>query len=119
MTSNHHTGNRHKGNGPTGNFYRDRRHPDALLAGVCADLAQRLGWNVWAVRAVFVLGLFVKFIAAAAVYVVLALIMPHFRDEEVPDPKSGLSSPELHNRNERIADLERRFRDLENGQDPD
>jgi phage shock protein PspC (stress-responsive transcriptional regulator) len=104
------TPNRH-----AGNVYRDRRHPDALLAGVCADLAQRLGWKVWAIRAIFVIGLFIKAIAAAAVYVILALLLPHLRGAD--EPKPGLSSPELSSRNERIADLEKRFRDLENGRD--
>jgi phage shock protein PspC (stress-responsive transcriptional regulator) len=98
-------------NHSTGGLYRDRRHPDALLAGVCADLAQRLGWNVWAIRGLFVIALLIKTIAMAAVYLVLALIMPHFRADEKPRP--DLSSPELRSRNERIADLERRFRDLE------
>jgi phage shock protein PspC (stress-responsive transcriptional regulator) len=98
-----------------GSIYRDRRHPDALLAGVCADLAQRLGWNVWAIRALFVIALLIKTIATAAVYVVLALIIPHFRADEETEP--DLTSPELSSRNERIADLERRFRDLEKNGD--
>ncbi len=98
-----------------GSIYRDRRHPDALLAGVCADLAQRLGWNVWAIRALFVIALMIKTIAAAVVYAVLALVIPHFRADDEPEP--DLSSPELRSRNERIADLERRFRDLEKNGD--
>lgn len=87
-----------------------RRHPEALLAGVCAELAQRLGWNVWALRALAVLGLFIHALGTGALYVVLALILP-WANSDGDDP--GLSAPELSDRNQRIADLERRFRDLE------
>lgn len=87
-----------------------RRHEDALLAGVCADLAERLGWNVWALRALCVLGLFIHALGTGAAYIVLALLLPQLRSQpNAPD----LSAPELRERNERIADLERRFQDLE------
>jgi phage shock protein PspC (stress-responsive transcriptional regulator) len=87
-----------------------QRHQDALLAGVCAELAQRLGWNVWALRALAVLGLFIHALGTGAIYLVLALILP-WGNGDGGDP--GLSAPELSDRNQRIADLERRFRDLE------
>jgi len=84
-----------------------------LLAGVCARIAGALGWNVWALRALFVVFLLVKTLWAVAVYAALALFL-HFRpgrgsSESADD---SLSSPELSARNRRIADLERRFQDL-------
>ncbi len=104
MTANHHA-----------REHRYRCHDDALLAGVCANLAQRLGWNVWALRALFVIGLFIHAIGTAVVYIVLALVLPKTGSD--PDPGPGLSSPELSERERRIADLEKRFRDLEKNGD--
>ena len=95
------------------------RHDDALLAGVCAGIADRFGWNVWALRAVFVAFLLVKTLWAIAVYALLAIAF-HLIDGERHGrrrPADGLESPELSDRNERIRDLERRFRELE-GKDP-
>ena len=94
--------------------------PDgALLAGVCAGVAHKLGWNVWALRALFVVFLLVKTLWAIAAYAVLALAM-HLLGDRWPGKESrqvvgdgGLESPELAERNRRIAELERRFRDLE------
>lgn len=91
-------------------------HKDgALLAGVCAGIAQRFGWNVWALRALFVLFLLVKTLWAVVAYAALALAF-HLLGGEGPlrrNTGSGLESPELASRNERIADLERRFEELE------
>ncbi len=94
---------------------RHYRPEDALLAGVCAEIAQRLGWNVWALRGVFVFGMLLKPIWVGAAYVVLALAMGLLlgdSDSKSDDP-GGLSSPDLSTRAERIADLERKFEDLE------
>ena len=91
------------------------RHDDALLAGVCAGIADRFGWNVWALRAVFVAFLLVKTLWAIAVYAILAVAF-HLFDGDRPGrgrSTDGLGSPELSDRNERIAELERRFRELE------
>jgi len=99
----------------TENHHQYRRHEDALLAGVCANLAQRLGWSVWALRALFVLGLFIHALGTGAVYVILALVLPRTGGEEDTGP--GLSSPELGERERRIAGLEKRFRDLERDSD--
>lgn len=90
---------------------RGDRHPDALLAGVCAELADRLGWNAWALRALFVLGLAWKTLATGALYIVLALVVTGLRRHRREEP--GLASPELGERGARIAELEREFRDLE------
>ena len=95
----------------TAKRHRYGRHDNALLAGVCANLAQRLGWNVWALRALFVLGLFIHAVATAIVYIILALVLPMVGVGA--DSSPDLSSPELSDRGQRIADLERRFRDLE------
>jgi phage shock protein PspC (stress-responsive transcriptional regulator) len=96
------------------------RRADALLAGVCADIAARFGWNVWALRALFVLFLLVKTLWAIVAYAALAVMFRLIgagRSARRPPP-GGLESPELADRNERIAELERRFRDLE-ARDPD
>jgi phage shock protein PspC (stress-responsive transcriptional regulator) len=87
----------------------------ALLVGVCAGIAQKFGWNVWALRALFVLFLLVKTLWAVAAYAALALAF-HLLDGERPprrDAGGGLESPELASRNRRIADLERRFEEFE------
>ena len=94
------------------------RSEGALLAGVCAGVARKLGWNVWALRALFVVFLLVKTLWAIAAYAALALAMHLLGDrwppKESPQPgrDGGLQSPELAGRNRRIADLERRFREL-------
>jgi phage shock protein PspC (stress-responsive transcriptional regulator) len=95
------------------------RADGALLAGVCAGIARTFDWNVWALRALFVVFLLVKTFWAVAAYAVLALAMYLLgggRSEgrpQRPARGAGLVSPELAMRNRRIAELERRFRDLE------
>lgn len=94
------------------------RTEGALLAGVCANIARMLDWNVWVLRALFVAFLLIKTLWAVAVYAGLALVF-YFVDEGLPGRRKsagGLSSPELSERNQRIADLERRFKDLESGE---
>jgi phage shock protein PspC (stress-responsive transcriptional regulator) len=90
--------------------------PDgALLAGVCAGIARALRWNVWVLRVLFVGFLAIKTVAALVTYAVLAFAMHLLGNEKLRGKGSseGLASPELSQRSERIADLERRFRDLE------
>ncbi len=87
------------------------RHDGALLAGVCAALAQRLGWSVWALRALFVLGLFIQAIGTGVVYILLAVLLPIFQHQQ--DPGTALKADELSARNRRINELERRFREME------
>jgi phage shock protein PspC (stress-responsive transcriptional regulator) len=91
------------------------RAEGALLAGVCAVIAQAFNWNVWVLRALFVVFLLIKALWAIVGYAVLALAFKLFEDQFSGDPKSreGLASPELSKRNERIANLESRFRELE------
>jgi phage shock protein PspC (stress-responsive transcriptional regulator) len=98
--------------------HRYRRHPDAWLAGVCADLAQRLGWNVLALRALAVLGLFIHALGTGALYLLLAVLLPLLRTGEEEQQPETLAAPELGNRSARIAELERRFKDLEKGSGP-
>lgn len=102
------------------------RPEDALLAGVCAELARRLGWNVWALRALFLAGLLVQTLATGAVYLLAAVVMsialgrgagsaaPEGGREGVPD--GSLRSEDLDERARRIEALEKRFRDLERDQ---
>ena len=99
---------------------RDRsgRHPDALLAGVCAAIAGALGWNVWVLRALFVGFLALKSLWAIGIYAALALVF-HIADgrgghgRSNKDEAAGLDSPELAGRSRRIEELEKQFRDLE------
>ena len=91
-----------------------QRHEGALLAGVCAGTARMFGWNVWALRALFVIFLLVKTLWALVAYAALALVF-QLRLGGAGDARrdDGLASPELSDRNRRIAELEKRFRDLE------
>lgn len=99
---------------------RHERPDGALLAGVCAGTARTFGWNVWALRALFVIFLLVKTLWAVAAYALLALAMYLLDHKGGPEQRvngreghGGLASPELEVRNRRIAELEQRFRDLE------
>jgi len=87
----------------------------ALLAGVCAGIAQAFNWNVWVLRVLFVAFLLIKTLWAIVAYAALALLFKLFEDQWPGKSKPGeeLASPELSERNERIANLERRFRELE------
>ncbi len=95
---------------------RPNRCEGALLAGVCAGIARAFDWNVWVLRALFVAFLLIKTLWAVIVYAALAVLF-HFGNEhrERKHGKEGLASPELAERGRRIDDLEKRFRDLENG----
>jgi phage shock protein PspC (stress-responsive transcriptional regulator) len=87
----------------------------ALLAGVCAGIAQAFNWNVWVLRALFVAFLLVKTLWAVVAYAVLALLLKLFEDQwpGQAEKDDDIVSPELSARKDRIADLERRFRELE------
>jgi phage shock protein PspC (stress-responsive transcriptional regulator) len=93
------------------------RPEGSLLAGVCTGIARTFDWNVWVLRALFVLFLLIKTLWAIVAYAALALAF-HLLDGEWPGRRKyrgGLESPELAGRNQRIADLERRFEELERG----
>lgn len=94
------------------------RPEGSLLAGVCAGIAQTFRWNVWVLRALFVAFLLFKTFWAVVVYAVLALGFSLLGDQwhARGGAKDELASPELSGRNQRISELERRFRELE-GQD--
>ena len=91
------------------------RTEGALLAGVCAAIARMFNWNVWALRALFLVFLLIKTLWAVLAYAALALALYLFGSVSPPGRKhrSGLASPELAARSERIAELERRFEELE------
>lgn len=92
----------------------DGRHPDALLAGVCARIASTLSWNVWVLRVLFVGFLALKTLWALGLYAVLAIVLHLLEDgKQKAGDKDRLGSPELASRNQRIEELERQFRDLE------
>lgn len=94
---------------------RAARIEGALLAGACAGLARTFGWNVWALRALFVIFLLVKTVWAVLAYLALALAVYLINGARPGRSKStgGLESPELAGRNRRIGELERRFEELD------
>lgn len=49
-----------------------------IIAGVCAGLAQRFGWSVFVVRALFLLSLLLPG-TQVIVYLILWLLMPNER----------------------------------------
>lgn len=95
------------------------RPEGALLAGVAVELSRRLSWNVWAVRALWVLGLVLQPIAVGVAYIVAAVVVGWLME---PGAGAGsgdtLEAEELSGRARRIAELERRFSELERERDP-
>lgn len=94
---------------------KTERNEGALLAGVCSGIARALDWNVWALRALFVIFLLIKTLWAIAAYAALAVAF-HLLGGAWPGrrpTRDGLQSPELASRGQRIAELERRFEELE------
>lgn len=47
-----------------------------LVAGVCAGVADYFGFRLWAVRAIFIIALFVAFPVAALSYIAIVLLVP-------------------------------------------
>ncbi|KAA9130941.1 PspC domain-containing protein [Marinihelvus fidelis] len=103
-----------------------QRVKGALLAGLCAAAARRLGWNVWAIRLLAVVGLLLQPLVVGGGYLALAVGFGWWRNregaateagpeqpEDSPDDTGGLAAANLEARGRRIADLERRFRALE------
>lgn len=96
------------------------RPDNALLAGVCAELARRLGWDLWAIRVLVLIGLVLAPLQVGGAYLVTAVIMHFLCDQKkgsasrrASEASAGLESSELGERGARIAELERKFRDLE------
>ncbi|MSQ97841.1 MAG: PspC domain-containing protein [Xanthomonadales bacterium] len=88
-----------------------------LLAGVCSHFADLLHFNVWALRAVFIVLLLVKTVLAVIVYGVLALLF-HAADrrrqpQDAAQAQAPANAPESCPHDERIRDLDRRFREWE------
>ncbi len=95
-------------------MHRLYRPDDALLTGLCAELARRLGWNVWALRALFVVALLVQTLPTAVVYLGASLVMGLLlAGRKAPEQPAGLASERLSERGRRIEELEERFRKLE------
>jgi len=88
-----------------------------LLAGVCSRFADLLHFNVWALRAVFVILLLAKTVLAVIVYGVLALLF-HAADrrrqpQDAAPAQAPDNAPQPGPHDERIRDLDRRFREWE------
>lgn len=87
-----------------------------VLAGVCSRFASLLQFNVWALRAVFIILLLTKTVLAVIVYIVLALLiraMDNRRSKQAaaPDEDSSVAGAPIYS--DRIRDLDRRFSDWE------
>lgn len=88
-----------------------------LLAGVCSRFASLLHFNAWVLRAVFVVLLLAKTVLAVIVYGVLALLF-HAADrrrqpQSAAHAQAPANAPQPCPHNERIRDLDRRFREWE------
>ena len=59
---------------PRRRFYRNRDR--AMVAGVCAGLADYFGFNLRATRVIFIIAFFVAMPFAAAAYIAIALLVP-------------------------------------------
>lgn len=94
---------------------RSPYRPDgALLAGVCAEVGRRLGWNPWALRALFLVGLLVEPLATGVAYLIGAAVVGLLLgDRDRDEPPGGLASERLSERGRRIQELEEKFRSLE------
>jgi phage shock protein PspC (stress-responsive transcriptional regulator) len=94
------------------------RPEGALLAGVAAELARRLRWNVWAVRGLWLFGLVLQPVAVGLAYVVAAVVVGWVLGPAASDRADDrLESEALTERARRIAELERRFSELERERD--
>jgi len=100
------------------------RADGALLAGLCATAARRLGWNVWAIRVLAVIGLLLQPLVVGGGYLLAAVAVGWWKNRDGataqskpagagPKETAGLADSRLEARGRRIAELERRFRALE------
>lgn len=101
---------------------------EGMLAGVCSRLAARMGWNVWAIRAVLLILLVAEPLFTALGYALAAFVISALErrrstsalgDTGKANNAGNLESPELASRKQRIADLEQRFRKWEQSLDKD
>ncbi|MFT6826798.1 MAG: phage shock protein C [Roseivirga sp.] len=53
-----------------------KRSSDRVVAGVCAGLAKRLGWDVSLVRVLYVLATIFTAFSGLLVYIVLWIVIP-------------------------------------------
>jgi len=88
-----------------------------LLAGVCSRFASLLHFNVWALRAVFIVLLLAKTVLAVVVYGALALLFHaadrRRRPQDADHAQAPANAPQPDPRDEHITDLDRRFREWE------
>ncbi|RUT73462.1 PspC domain-containing protein [Ancylomarina longa] len=60
---------------------RLKRSSDKMIAGVCAGIAEYLGWDITAVRVIYVLlSIFSAGFPGLLVYLVLWMVMPDYLD---------------------------------------
>ena len=86
--------------------WRNRSPDQALLAGVCAWLAWRLGWSTWGVRGAVLFLAWLMIFKVIIAYAIMALVLGLQRDRKAPQvPQSPVSR--------RLDDIERRVRDFD------
>ncbi len=53
-----------------------RREEGKWLAGICQGFARDLGWSVWPIRIIFMVGAFLPILPGIFVYALLWILMP-------------------------------------------
>lgn len=54
-------------------FYRAN---NGMVGGVCQGLADRLGWNVWIIRLIWIISPFITLGTSIIIYLLCVLVMP-------------------------------------------
>ena len=80
-----------------------------VVAGVCAGIADYFGFRLFAVRAIFIIALFVAFPFAALTYIAIVLLVPsESRYEVVVEREIRCRRRRMSRREQRRADAEAR-----------
>ena len=79
-----------------------------VVAGVCAGIADYFGFRLFAVRAIFIIALFVAFPFAALTYIAIVLLVPSESRYEVVVEREIRCRRRMSRREQRRADAEAR-----------
>lgn len=93
------------------------RQPQAVLAGVCAWIAGRLGWNVWGLRIALLILAWLKPITVVLAYVIAGLVLRHYGNRPVQQRRTGARRIVDHGRDaeyesvhdDRVREVMRRY----------
>lgn len=96
----------------THRLYRNRKH--RVIAGVCAGLADYMGFERKAVRIVTIIALIPFHTFVILTYIALAILLPTKPDEEDTDKERESFWRDVSNKPKNMfGELRHRFRDLE------